>query len=136
MTLTARIPASKTDATIARILRATYPDYRGRKIFIIPQSAPLNVRSYWEGGSRSYFQFLNLATFATVAMPAQSGFDRPIRGADSVTLPLGVICIEHCYFCGKDCGIRIHVNPANLTAMLPAPCSPALQPLNPEGAGQ
>jgi hypothetical protein len=119
--MTERIAVSKTDATIARILRATYPDYRGRKIFIVPQTYPLDVKSYWEGGSRSFFQFLNLATFETAVVPAQSGFDRQIVGADSVTLPVGIACVEHCIFCGKDCGIRIHVNPDNLVAMLPVP---------------
>jgi hypothetical protein len=115
-----RITASKTDPTIARILRATYPDYRGRKIFVQATTFPIDVRSWWDGGSRSYFSFLNLATFQTAAMPAQSAFDKQIKGADQVTIPPGIACIEHVYFCGKDCGIRIYVNPENLAKLLPA----------------
>jgi hypothetical protein len=113
-----RIAVSRKDATVASILRATYPDYRGRKIFIVPQTCPLDVKSYWEGGSRSFFRFLNLETFSIAVMPAQSGFDRQIAGADRVTLPVGIACVEHCIFCGKDCGIRIYVNPDNLVGML------------------
>ena len=117
--MSASIPVSRTDAFVGRILAATYPDYRGRKIFIVPQAYPLDVRSYWDGGSRSYYTFLNLATFERAAMPAQSAFDRQLAGADSVTLPTGIACIEHVIFCGKDLGIRIHVNPDNVARILP-----------------
>lgn len=118
------IPVSKTDPTVARILLATYPDYRGRKIRIVPQTYPLNVRSYWEGGSRTYFMFLDLATFKTAPMPAQSAFDKPVQGADAVTLPVGIACVTHSIFCGKDTGITIYVHPENLAKMLPAPNVP------------
>ena len=86
---------------------------------LVPQTYPLNVKSSWEGGSRSYFTFLRLDTFEQAAMPAQSGYDAQIRGADAITLPENVACIEHSIFCGKDAGIRIHVNPANITKLLP-----------------
>jgi hypothetical protein len=42
-------------------------------------------------------------------------------------LPAGVICVEHSIFCGKDVGIRIHLNPENLVSMLPV-SHPALLP--------
>src|ERR1700730_5486867 len=115
------------DHLIRRILKATYPDYRGRKIRIVPQRYPLNFKSYWEGGSRDYFAFVRLDTMQSAAMPAQSAFDKDIRGAESVTLPPGVICVEHSIFCGRDIGIRIHVNPVNLVSMLPE-SHPALLP--------
>jgi len=114
------IKVSPSEPMVRRIVQATYPSYRGRKVSIVPQHCPLNVRSYWEGGSRDYFVFLRLDTFAVASMPAQSAFDKPVTGADAVTLPAGIVCVEHSIFCGKDCGIRIHVNPENLVAMLPA----------------
>jgi hypothetical protein len=117
--MTPAIKLSITDSLVKRILQATYPSYRGRKITLVAQSYPLNVKSYWDGGSRSFFMFLRLDTFQAVAMPAQSAYDAQGRGADSVTLPEGIACVEHCIFCGKDTGIRIHVNPANITKLLP-----------------
>ena len=117
--MTEHIKLSATDSMVRRILNATYPNYRGRKISLVPQSYPLNVKSYWEGGSRSYFVFLRLDTFQQAAMPAQSAFDAQIQGAEAVTLPENVACVEHCIFCGKDAGIRIHVNPSNVTKLLP-----------------
>ena len=125
--MTNAILVSINDPLIRRILKVTYPGYRGRKIRIVPQRHPLDCKSYWEGGSRDYFVFVRLDTFAVAPMPAQSAFDRDIRGAESVTLPPGVICVEHSIFCGKDVGIRIHVNPENLASMLPV-SHPALLP--------
>lgn len=126
--MTNTIQVSINDPLIRRILKVTYPDYRGRKIRIVPQRYPLNCKSYWEGGSQDHFAFVRLDTFRTSPMPAQSAFDKDIRGAESVTLPVGVICVEHSVFCGKDVGIRIHVNPENLVSMLPASHPTLLSP--------
>jgi len=118
--ITNAIKVSPSEPMVRRIVQATYPSYRGRKVTIVPQRYPLNVQSYWSGGSRDYFVFLRLDIFAVAPMPAQSAFDKPVQGADAVTLPVGIACVEHSIFCGKDVGIRIHVNPENLVAMLPA----------------
>jgi hypothetical protein len=117
---------SRTDPVIRRIIERTYPNYRGRKVALCPQTYPLNCASYWDGGSRSYFVFLGI-NGNTVAAPAQSAFDPHVAGLDNVTLPPNVVCVEHVYFCGKDCGLRIHYNPATPVApALPAPV-PALE---------
>jgi len=130
--ITNTIAVSVSDPIIRRIVQATYPSYRGRKIRIVAQKYPLNCKSYWDGGSRDYFTFVRLDTFQTAPMPAQSAFDRDIRGAESVTLPPGVICVEHSIFCGRDTGITIHVNPENLVSMLPANHPALLPPAPPE----
>lgn len=109
----------KADSTMKAIVKACFPEYTGRKFAIEAQVRPLNVKSYWDGGSRSYYCFYNLTTGAKGEMPAQSMFDKQITGADSVTLPENVICVQHVIFCGKDLGIRIHVNPANMGKFLP-----------------
>ena len=96
-------------APVKRILAATFPEYRGRKIRLSVSDRPLDVRSCWDGGSRSYFTFVRLDTFVVMEMPAQSAFDKRVTGADAVTLPPGCACVEHIYFCGKDLGITIHV---------------------------
>lgn len=114
------IKVSKSDKFVKQILTATFPKYKGRKVRIEAQRFPLDVRSYWDGGSRDYFVFLNLADMKSVSMPGQGINDRPVAGADKVTLPEGVACVEHSIFCGKDVGITIHVNPNNLTQLLTA----------------
>jgi hypothetical protein len=108
------------DETVKRIAGAAFPDYRGRTFRIRPVTGPIDVRSYWDGGSRSYFVFVRLADMrASREVPAQSAFDPPLAGAESVPLPAGVVCVEHQIFCGKDMGIVIHARPDDLTPMLP-----------------
>jgi len=97
------------------------PSIVGARFKLEVQSYPLNCASYWSGGSRSYFRFVRLSDGAVSRqMPAQSAFDKPVSGIDSVELPEGIACIEHIIFCGKDLGLRIHVNPANVAKLLPA----------------
>jgi hypothetical protein len=109
----------KPDASLKAIIAACYPDVKIRKgVSIETQDRPLNVASYWDGGSRDYFVFFCLTTSKVVPVPAQSAFDRPLGGADRVTLPDGIVCVERSYFCGKDVGITLHVNPANMPKLL------------------
>jgi hypothetical protein len=111
----------KLDSTTQAIVNAAFPSYNGRKFRMEIANHPLNVKSYWDGGSRDYFTFVNLATRETASMPAQSAFDPQIAGADAVNLPAGFVCVEHSIFCGKDGGITIHVQPDNAPLLLPAP---------------
>ena len=110
------------DDFLRRIASATFPDYAGRTFKLCVSDAPLNCASYWDGGSRSYFRFLNLSTLAVSdEVPVQSAFDTPVRGLDSVQLPPGFACVEHSIFCGKDTGLTIHIQPENAARLLPAP---------------
>lgn len=93
--------------------------YTGRKFKLEISDRPLNVKSYWSGGSRDYYHFIRLEDKARVDVPAQSAFDRQIAGADSVILPDGVICVNHSIFCGKDLGLTFIVRPENATPLLP-----------------
>jgi hypothetical protein len=105
---------------VAAIVRATFPEYAGRKVCIQILDGPIDVRSYWSEGSRSYFRFLHLDTGTVSAeVPAQSAFDPPIRNAGSVTVPDGVACVEHSIFCGTDSGITIHIPASNAPKYLP-----------------
>jgi hypothetical protein len=106
---------------VIALAQKAYPDYRGKK-YRVEVRERINVQSYWDGGSRSYFKFIRLdGSPDTVTIPAQSAFDPQIKGADSVPLVSGLACVEHTYFCGKDMGIRVHVHPDNAPRLLPAP---------------
>lgn len=101
---------------------AAFPTYKGRSFKLLVTDGPINVRSCWDGGSRDYYAFVNLATLeASQTVPTQSTFDKPIAGADSVSLPDGFACVEHSIFCGKDMGLIITVGPKNAANLLPAP---------------
>ncbi len=111
----------KLDDFLKRIVSRAYPEYRGRKFFLAVSERPIDVRSWWDGGSRTYYKFVNLATGeVSAAVPAQSAFDKPLAGADKVELPLNFACITHAISCGRDCGITFVVRPENAAKFLPA----------------
>jgi len=109
------------DADVKHIALTAYPDYTGHK-FQVVVSSTVNVQSYWDGGSRSFFKFVRLdGSTDTLTVPPQSAYDRPIINGDVVPLVPGLACVEHVIFCGRDLGIRIHVHADNAPKLLPAP---------------
>ncbi len=109
------------DVFIRLMVSRAFPNYNGNKFKLAVSDSPLNCASYWDGGSRSFFVFANLATGeVSNSCPVQSAFDRPIAGLDAVSLPDGFACLEHTISCGKDSGITIHIHSANAGKFLPA----------------
>ena len=104
---------------VKKIAKAAYPNYNGRKFAVKIANHPLNVSSYWEGGSRDYFVFLRLDNLQTYEVPPQSMYDPKIKGTESVKIVPGMLCVKHTYFCGKDLGITIYVHPDNAPNLLP-----------------
>ena len=119
MTYQPPITVSRSDESIRAILHATYPDYRGRKVRVCVTTDPVDVRSYWQDGSRDYFVMLDLRHMVVLIVP-QNGtpFDGgPIR-PEGVDIPPGYAIVEHSIWCGKDMGIRIHVHPQTMPRFL------------------
>lgn len=116
---------SLRDPLVANIVRRTFPTYRGRKFQLrVHDAGGISLTSYWSGGSRSWFQVLRLEDFQTVTIPENgSGFTRIDAQFGPAGLPLslpapGFAVVEHCHFCGKDLGIRIHVHRDNAAKLL------------------
>ena len=109
-----------TDPTTQRIVKAAYPDYKGKKFRLEVTDKPINVKGSWSDGSRTYYTFVCLDTCKVYQMPAQSQFDKQIPGADKVVLQSGIVCVEHHISCGKDMGITIVARPdAVVLGMVP-----------------
>lgn len=110
----------KTDnVEVKRIAKLAFPEYRGRKFRFQVQTYSIDLRSYWDGGTRSYFKFVCLADGrVSIEVPVQSAFDKQIKGLDACTVPEGFVCVEHVIFCGKDLGLRLHVHPNNVAKLL------------------
>ncbi len=108
-------------ADAIRLCRAAFPDYKGRTFEIRVVEGPINCRSSWSGGSRTYFTFVKLdGSLVSKPAPAQSAFDAPVAGLDKVDLPTGVACVSHTYFCGRDLGLRLFIRPDAAAPLLPA----------------
>jgi hypothetical protein len=113
----------KPDAFYLGLCKAAFPAYHGRKFGIQVQTEPLNMSDSWQGGSRDIFKLVRLADLAVVPVPAQSAFDRPVRGLNATALPAGIVAVCHSIFCGKDLGITVYVSPADSAPLLPAATS-------------
>jgi len=109
-----------TNSEVLALTKRAFPDYTGKKISIEVCSTPIDVRSYWDGGSRTYFKFMKLDGSAySVTVPPQSAFDAKVQGAEAVNLVPGLACVSHIYFCGEDLGINIYIHPENAPKLLP-----------------
>ncbi len=109
-----------SDKQIKGIAKSAFPDYTGRKFYFEAQSRALDMRSYWDGGSREYYKFVSLADGrVSMEVPAQSAFDRTISGIDKVFVPQGFVAVRHRYFCGRDCGLTVIAHPDNVAKLLP-----------------
>lgn len=104
---------------VKEILKATFPDYKGRNVSILPRVSPVNVTSFWQDGSRDYFAAVELGTWRTMAVP-QNGtpFDGGPIAPNGVVVPPGFAIVEHGIFRGKSVAVRIYVNPENMAGLL------------------
>lgn len=111
-----------TEPLIQGICRAAFPNYSGR-MFKLRVQETVDVRSYWDGGSRDYFAFVDLATLrASGELPSMHpAFDPHYRGSDAVAIPDGFACVRHSIFCGKDTGLTIIVNSRTMNPSLLPP---------------
>lgn len=117
---TTRIKVSKTDKSIKAVLAATYPEWKGRKVFV-QGATSYQMSNYWSEGSRNFVKAYNLAT--GVAADPSGISQTPFHSSAHATveIPKDAVLVEHSIFCGKDTGVTIYVNPINLVKFLPAP---------------
>jgi len=103
---------SYADPKVKRIIQDCFPDYRGHKVRVT-NYIPLNLNSWWDGGSRTYYTFYQPSTHKTFQVHSNHPFfeaNQP-RVLNQESIPEDVLLISHHIFCGKDCGIEIHIKP-------------------------
>ena len=109
---------SKPDSIILNIIAASFPSYNGKKISLSTE-VPTCLNSYWQGGSKNSYAFVQLSTMKQFNVHTNHPFFEPNQPRDLEALPLGVVLVEHSIFCGKDMGITIYANSQDLTPLLP-----------------
>ena len=114
-----------SDGTALQIVRAAFGHVVSRLPIKVRTGETYHVADYWDGGSRTYCGFVELATLRTVTSDAIPLDARQERGNPynlpilDVELPPGVCVVEHVIFCGKDRGYRIVLRPENVAPLLP-----------------
>lgn len=108
---------------VARIVAATFPGYRGRKIRVGAREKVGLHDLNWSGGSRSEYRAVTLDGIPLGSTAKYAAMAPWAHHAEGATLPVpeGACIVEHSIFCGKDTGLRIYVNPADMPKLLPAP---------------
>jgi hypothetical protein len=95
----------------AKIIAATFPNYKGRKIRLEHVAKVTFSDTNWCEGSRS--QYAAMATNGqseVLNMKGVAPWNNPIEGK-TFPLPPGYLIVEHTIFCGKDCGLTVYMNP-------------------------
>ena len=98
---------SKTKA-VREILKATFPDYKGRKFFLDDSGKVTFYDTNWGGGTRNYYTAVRVADGLVEALPEMSPWANPVEGK-TVDLPEGYILVQRSYFQGVDSGVTLHV---------------------------
>jgi len=93
-----------------------FPGYKGSKFSYHICNSPVTVRSYWDGGSRTYFNFVNFNSSEELKVleEKKEGF----HTCKKVELIPGWACVKHSIFCGKDTGLTVLFHPSDKN-MLP-----------------
>ena len=98
------------------LMKKAFPDYTGRKFKIEAADRPINTMSFWDGGSCDKFVFVR-ADGAMMDLPNEAPWKQDIDKRN-VTLVPGLACVERSWFCGRDMGCTLHLNPADMPKML------------------
>jgi hypothetical protein len=127
----------KTAPEVKRVVCAAFPSYKKHNAYL-SAFYPLNINSYWDGGSRQEYAVVELATMQRKPIPTSShpyfdiarhgmaNQDNGIVETDHVgnvtlkVLPEGFALVQAGYFCGKPATAHVYLNPANLAKLLPA----------------
>ena len=98
---------------VEKIIDLTYPDYKGRKICIEFTDKVDFYDTNWSGGTRNYYTALgldeNMELLARQFTP-RAPWNNVVEGK-TVSLPINALIVMRTFFCGKDIGITIYVNP-------------------------
>lgn len=111
---------SKSTKSIRPIIAACYPEWKGRKLSV-EASTSYQMSNYWDGGSRNYVVAYDLTTGKVAESMPLAGNPFRDQAHARVEIPEGVLLVEHSIFCGRDAGVTIYANPANMPRLLPEP---------------
>jgi hypothetical protein len=102
---------------VRRIVETAFPNYRGRQISIEAFTHPLDLTSYWSGGYRDYWAFVNITT-GKVGQVAENGSGFSGNTPRCERLQNGVALVRWTY--GPRQWVKVYLDPSNLTKLLPA----------------
>jgi len=94
------------DPLIKKIVKHCYPDYKGRKFYILyDDEVDTNFNANWGGGTKTYYKFCRLDNGNIFDIPDFAPWNRPKDGKTAI--PQGAVCVTHSFFQGHECGCTV-----------------------------
>ena len=116
--MTDALRLSRSDPAVKRLLAATFPNYRGRKLSAVAwNDRPLHLDLSWSGGTKDDVVLVDVANGRIGRLVIPSPWAR--GAADPVDVPAGAILAVHSYFCGMDVGVTFYVRPSDVHRLGP-----------------
>jgi len=111
---------SEKDETAIKFRDACFPGFTGKRFKVSEITGPMDFHdTYWDGGAKSEYVLIDLATFRRVAVPeAHPGFNQQrFLGQQGVTIPSGFAVVQ-LHRWGKNSDLTIHLRPENIAPLL------------------
>ena len=86
---------------------------RKKKYFISPAYFPMNIPSFWDGGSISFWAFVKLSTMQVAVLPSNHPVFEAGRPFTLKALPDDCILVQYGIFCGKTATAHFYTKPIN-----------------------
>jgi hypothetical protein len=112
------MPASHP--AIRKLIAATFPDYRRRKVMIWARSNVTLSGLNWDGGSRSEYAGCTLDGQPTGNASRFHRFhpaDNPGEGR-TIAVPTGCALVQGGTYCGRPATLYIYVNPEDMPRLI------------------
>ncbi|HXJ56442.1 MAG TPA: hypothetical protein VNU68_07230 [Verrucomicrobiae bacterium] len=115
-----RVELRRSDPTVDRLVRAAYPDYKGRKVSATICRTVRFTGTNWDEGSKSYYVIVRVADLMVQGIQDAPYFHgSPLHETDH-TIPTGFVVVERRYFRQYE-SIAIHAAPETVAPLLPPP---------------
>lgn len=80
---------------VRNIVATAFPEYRGRRFTVQAFQGPMRLSSYWSGGSRDYFAFVNMGNAGLVTHIPENGSPFTLGIDELVALPINVALVRY-----------------------------------------
>lgn len=103
----------KQTEAVKNLVKACYPEYKGRKFFIDTR-IPNKLDSFWDSGSKDYFVFADSRTGKVLQVHSNHPAFEPNQPNTLNHLPAGMLLVKRSVFMGRECGITIYCNESDI----------------------
>ena len=102
----------KRNPKLQSLVRKAFPAYRKHKVIVFKGEKVSLSGASWDGGSRSYYDAVNISTGETVSITGQAWNQRECPVA---TIVPGTAIAESGIFCGKKATLIVTLHPEDIS---------------------